>query len=261
MTITRETLEALKKTVPHKYRIQSATQYNALCVAYIDARQVMDMLDQIVGNENWQDHYREVAGKVYCDLSIKVDGEWITKSDCGSESNHEAEKGQASDAFKRAAVKWGIGRFLYSLTMLKLPVVQDGKDYKGKPKFAATSIAGDPKKKFYGSDDLSAVCMMARYHMDKGLWQNKATEAALADWNKGIKSYSKSSEKKSTEPSKKTNNGASPALKEEIKSLCQQKNIGSEQLKSKLKSMKISWSNMTKENAEKIIQDLKNIKS
>jgi len=86
---------------------------------YIDARQVMDKFDDVVGPENWSDSYKEVKGNVYCTISIKVEEEWVSKSDCGTESNFEAEKGEASDAFKRAAVKWGIGRFLYEDTPVK----------------------------------------------------------------------------------------------------------------------------------------------
>ena len=60
------------------------------------------------------------------------------KSDCGTESNIEKQKGESSDAFKRAFVMWGGGRFLYSLGIIKIKeVIQDGTDRNGKPKFAA----------------------------------------------------------------------------------------------------------------------------
>jgi hypothetical protein len=61
---------------------------------------------------------------IYCSISTKEGGgiDWVWKSDCGTESNVEKEKGEASDAFKRAAVMWGIGRFLYSKKIVKLPV-------------------------------------------------------------------------------------------------------------------------------------------
>lgn len=127
-------IKKLKDARPeYKWKVQSANEYSCSLVAYIDARQVMEILDDAVGPENWQDHYREVAGNVYCDLSIRVKldtgYEWITKSDCGSESTFEKEKGQASDAFKRAAVKWGVGRFLYGLDIIKTKSVQAGKKY------------------------------------------------------------------------------------------------------------------------------------
>lgn len=88
----------------------------ALALAYIDARDVMDRLDSVVGPANWQDSYVETAkGRLICQLSIRVDGEWITKSDGAGDTAVEGEKGAMSDAFKRAAVKFGIGRYLYSL--------------------------------------------------------------------------------------------------------------------------------------------------
>ena len=87
---------------------------------YIDARYVMDTLDKVVGPAFWQDEYRTVVEGgstqtgVVCRLSINVDGEgWLAKEDVGTESNIEGTKGSYSDAFKRAAVKWGIGRDLY----------------------------------------------------------------------------------------------------------------------------------------------------
>lgn len=81
---------------------------------YKDARVDMSILDETVGQENWQCKFYEFKGILFCSLGIRVNGEWIWKDDAGSESNTEAEKGNASDARKRAAVCWGIGRELYS---------------------------------------------------------------------------------------------------------------------------------------------------
>lgn len=110
----------LRKEIAYHWRIQSIGEYGATCVAYIDARDAQDLLDEVVGPDKWQSNFKEVAGKVYGGISIKIGDEWITKWDCGTESNMEAEKGQASDAFKRACVQWGIGRFLYRLDIVKL---------------------------------------------------------------------------------------------------------------------------------------------
>lgn len=144
MEVTQEALEALKTNdLPYKWKVQSAKHWGCECVAYIDARQVMDLLDRIVGPANWQDHYNEVAGKVYCTLAIKVGGEWVEKSDCGTASNFEAEKGQASDAFKRAAVKWGIGRFLYALDTVRTKSIESGKDDRGNPRFYPADESGN----------------------------------------------------------------------------------------------------------------------
>ncbi len=110
-------LKDLKKIIPFKWRIQSFSKNypSATCVAYIDARDVMDLLDEIVGPENWQSDYKEIKGNLYSGIAIKMTDEWVWKWDCGTEPFTEKAKGEASDAFKRAAVKWGIGRFLYDL--------------------------------------------------------------------------------------------------------------------------------------------------
>jgi hypothetical protein len=116
------TISDLKKEIPYKWRVQSFSRYKpqATCVAYIDARQVMDLLDAAVGPDNWQDKYFEINGRLFCRIGIKCNDEWVWKTDTGTESNTEKEKGQVSDAFKRAAVKWGVGRFLYSIEMVRI---------------------------------------------------------------------------------------------------------------------------------------------
>lgn len=110
-------LKDLKQTIPYKWRVQSFSKFkpSASCVAYIDSRAVMDLLDEVVGVQNWQDDYKTIDGKLFAGIGINVNEEWIWKWDTGTESNIEKEKGQVSDAFKRAAVHFGIGRFLYSL--------------------------------------------------------------------------------------------------------------------------------------------------
>lgn len=112
-------LTQLKKTIDYKWKIQSFINdkdkkpIKASCVAYIDARDVMDLLDEVCGAENWQSKFQIIRNNLFCTLLIKVGGEWIEKTDIGTPSQTEADKGEASDAFKRAAVHWGIGRFLY----------------------------------------------------------------------------------------------------------------------------------------------------
>lgn len=123
-------LKDLQKKIPAQWRVQSFSKnkQSAQCVAYIDARDVMKILDEVVGAENWQDDYKIVGNMLIAGIGIKVPNgfvtsvssptltntyEWVWKWDTGSESNMEAEKGHMSDAFKRAAVKWGVGRFLY----------------------------------------------------------------------------------------------------------------------------------------------------
>ena len=83
---------------------------------YKDARCDQNVLDETVGIANWQRDHKEVKGNLFCGVSIWDENkkQWITKWDCGVESNTEKEKGEASDSFKRACFNWGIGRELYT---------------------------------------------------------------------------------------------------------------------------------------------------
>lgn len=83
---------------------------------YKDARVDQNILDETVGPDNWEKSYELIDQKMYCTVSIwdKEKQQWIKKQDVGTESNTEKEKGEASDAFKRACFCWGIGRELYT---------------------------------------------------------------------------------------------------------------------------------------------------
>ena len=149
-------LEDLKREMPFKWRVQSANKWGASCVAYIDARDVQDLLDEVVGQANWQVKYEEHKNNMFCSIGINTESEskendpiWTWKSDCGTESQVEKQKGEASDAFKRAAVMWGVGRFLYSKKIIKLPVQE--KNGKYLPYSAKTG-------KFIYGDDISKWC-------------------------------------------------------------------------------------------------------
>lgn len=94
---------------------------SALLLLYKDARCDMNILDESVGPMNWSKKYYEVKGNLYCSVGIRNEnGEWVFKDDCGIESNTEAEKGEASDAFKRACFNWGIGRELYTTPKINI---------------------------------------------------------------------------------------------------------------------------------------------
>lgn len=86
-----------------------------MALAYLDARDVMDRLDLVCGPAGWQCDYPHANGKTVCRIAVKVGDEWIWKADGAGDTDIEAEKGALSDAFKRAAVRWGIGRYLYGL--------------------------------------------------------------------------------------------------------------------------------------------------
>lgn len=95
-------------------RIQSVKKNGLVLLLYKNARVDMNILDETVGAENWQREHYECKGNLFCRVGIKTDDGWVYKSDCGTESNTEAQKGEASDSFKRACFNWGIGRELYT---------------------------------------------------------------------------------------------------------------------------------------------------
>lgn len=123
---------------------EQGNERRGIALAYIDARDVMERLDTVVGFSEWQDDYQETpSGRIICRLSIRIimpgDGlEWVTKSDGAGDTGFEGAKGAISDAFKRAAVKWGIGRYLYDLPTVRTPLTKRGnswvlpKDFNGK---------------------------------------------------------------------------------------------------------------------------------
>jgi len=91
-----------------------------MALAYIDARAVMDRLDNVVGAQYWQDTLVRCDGIYVASIGIALPmnrehTQWIWKSDAAGETSIEGAKGGASDAFKRAAVKWGVGRYLYDM--------------------------------------------------------------------------------------------------------------------------------------------------
>ncbi len=96
-------------------RIQKITKEGAVLLLYKTARVDMRILDEVYGSMNWQRHHEVINDNLFCTISIwdSEKSQWVSKQDVGTESNAEAEKGQASDAFKRAGFAWGIGRELY----------------------------------------------------------------------------------------------------------------------------------------------------
>lgn len=137
-------------------KVKQVTEKGAVALIYKTSRVDMDILDETVGAENWQSEYAEIKGNLYCGIGIKdeTSGEWVWKYDCGIESRSDGEgnekKGEASDAFKRAGVQWGIGRELYTspFIFLNVPTIANanGKGYKLKnafSKFEVKEIAYD----------------------------------------------------------------------------------------------------------------------
>lgn len=97
-------------------RVGTVTDKGCSLLMYKDARVDMRLLDEVVGCTNWKREHELINGNLFCTVSIWDEGKqmWISKQDVGVESYTEKEKGQASDAFKRACFNWGIGRELYT---------------------------------------------------------------------------------------------------------------------------------------------------
>lgn len=105
-----------------------------IALAYLDARNVMERLDAVCGAGNWQVEYPFPG---CCRIGINLQGgepwengqTWVWKSNGAGETDFEGTKGQYSDAFKRAAVLWGIGRYLYDLDAPWVEIEQRGRSY------------------------------------------------------------------------------------------------------------------------------------
>ena len=115
-----EALSAPFKRDEVKFKPGVVSGNRALALHFVDARVIQDRLDSVLGVTGWQDEYEVLAdGSVVCRLRLRLGGEWITKMDVGgpSEQPDEGDRRKAafSDALKRAAVKFGIGRYLYRL--------------------------------------------------------------------------------------------------------------------------------------------------
>ena len=119
-------------------RVQSVKQNGLVLLLYKNARCDMNILDETVGAENWQREHYECKGNLFCRVGINVTNfteygvDWVWKSDCGVESNTEAQKGEASDSFERACFNSGIGRELYTSPFIWIPAdkcdIKDGKN-------------------------------------------------------------------------------------------------------------------------------------
>lgn len=95
---------------------KNSSGFWARALAYITNRAIMERLDEVCGPENWRNEFTTApVGGVLCGISIRVGLGWVTKWDGAENTDIEAVKGGLSGAMKRAAVQWGIGRYLYNL--------------------------------------------------------------------------------------------------------------------------------------------------
>lgn len=111
-------------------RIGQIYEKGVSMLLYKNARVDMAILDETYGEFGWQNDYKEIKGNMYCGIAVlnETSGDWVWKWDCGTESFTEKEKGEASDAFKRAGFRWGIGRELYTAPFIWLSVATKRKE-------------------------------------------------------------------------------------------------------------------------------------
>lgn len=110
-------------------RVGTCNERGVSLLLYKNARVDRSILDETVGPVNWQCKFYECKGNLFCSVGIRstalnhqiIHEDWVWKDDAGAPSNMEAEKGEASDAFKRACFKWGIGSELYTAPFIWIP--------------------------------------------------------------------------------------------------------------------------------------------
>lgn len=115
-----------------------------MALAYVTNRAIMNRLDEVCGPENWKNEFKAAPdGGILCGISIKIGDEWVTKWDGAENTDIEAVKGGLSGAMKRAAVQWGIGRYLYKLEESWINANENGA-YRGKTKDGTTFKWDEP---------------------------------------------------------------------------------------------------------------------
>lgn len=139
-------------------RVKQVSQRGAIALIYKTARTDMDILDETVGADGWSCEYSEIHGNLFCGITING----VTKWDCGIESREDDDgnekKGEASDAFKRAGFRWGIGRELYTSPFIFLSVKTEKNEKSGKyqlvgyPDFVVSKIGYDDKRRINALD-------------------------------------------------------------------------------------------------------------
>ena len=142
---TEDIMFELAKPFPREeiqWRVQRLTKdgTSGLALAYINVRTVQDRLNTVMG-ANCQNKNINYGVKTICHLGLKLDGEWVWRSDGAGDTQFEADKGGISDALKRASVAFGVGRHLYDLGNVFIKPT----DFKQNKKGEYTKIP-DPQK-------------------------------------------------------------------------------------------------------------------
>ena len=201
-----------------EWRLQSCGEKNSKfwgkALAYVTNRAIQNRLDEVCGPENWKNEFvTGPNGGILCGISIKCNGEWVTKWDGAENTQIEAVKGGLSDSMKRSAVQWGLGRYLYNLDEGWAEINENGK-YTGctkdkkyfkwnppklpewalpKIKKAVSTESNRPKQNSVDTEDseLNRLANTVEDFISKGLLSNGFAERArehIANKNiKGLK--------------------------------------------------------------------------
>lgn len=170
-------------------RVSNVTDNNGIVkvmlLLYKDARVDMKILDELYTPLGWKRTHKMIGDRMYCSVEVwdEAKGVWVGKEDVGTESNTEAEKGQASDSFKRACVNWGIGRELYSAPRIYVTLYQGEYYYdrnnrlKVSATFSVSRIEYDVKERTIKELEIVDKVGHVRYSMT-GKVNESATQAA-----------------------------------------------------------------------------------
>lgn len=165
---------------------------------YKNARVDMKILDELFTPMGWKRTHKLIGDRLYCCVEVfnEKTGEWICKEDVGVESNTEAEKGQASDSFKRACVNWGIGRELYTAPRISVELTdkeytrgQDGK-IKVWATFGVKSIGYDAKTRTITSLEIQDKFGNVRFSMGGSVQQSQSEPSQVVKARRAAKANS-----------------------------------------------------------------------
>lgn len=185
-------LEELKAPFPSKlvkWRVGQKNNGRGLALAYVDSRTVMGRFDEVLGVGGWQrQHSFGTNGEVLCSIGINIDKQWVWKTDGAAQTNYESEKGGLSDSFKRAAVNWGVGRYLYYLDSKWVNLKKGKIDKPPKLPIWATSYV-EQIKYYYGQNKKKVQPVLQKFIKDKDIdsvqefieGQNKSSGSNLSN--------------------------------------------------------------------------------
>jgi hypothetical protein len=160
----------------------------AVVLAYVTNRAIQNRLDEVFGIGNWKNEFKEWRDTgVLCGISVKIDGEWVTKWDGAEETRIEAVKGGFSGAMKRAAVQWGIGRYLYNLEETWVDIKDRGEHYINDKATGITGYWDTPELPDWALPAPAIETLKAKYQLGKGslegfeTWYNKMKSEGKTD--------------------------------------------------------------------------------